>query len=224
MDDKKGNGLFMVWADVPGDVEEDLNRWYEEEHLAELLAIPGVLSGALYKAVRGSPKYLAAYELSNPEVRDSPEYQEHLINPTERSQRVTIQRTRVIGNNYRQIFPREVSREVAQSDMAPVLMIGRMSIPEDQENEWNNFYNTVYAPKFENVPGCLRFRRYALYTGHGPKYSVVYEFEHEKVAETNEWLAARAKSGGTVGDLYPRMTHDEGSVGIYKKIFQPVAG
>ena len=228
MADKRENGLFMAWADVPAEMEEEFNRWYKEEHMPGLLAIPGVLSAARYEAVSGSPKYLAVYELSNPEVRDTPEYQEHLALNLSRfpwspmSQRVDIQHraVRFIANNYRQIFPGEVSREVAQSGMAPVLQIGRMSIPEDQEEEWNNFYNSVYAPNYEKVPGCIRFRRYALYEGHGPKYSVVYEFEHEKVSQTGEWFAARAKSGGGLPELYPRMTHAEGSAGIYKKVFQ----
>ena len=32
---KKGTGLLMVWADVPADKEDEFNRWYNEEHLAE---------------------------------------------------------------------------------------------------------------------------------------------------------------------------------------------
>ena len=221
MADKKGKGLFMVWCDVPADMEEDFNRWYNEEHLNEVLAIPGVLNAARYVAVSGSPKYLACYELTNPELRDTPEYQEHLIQPTEWSKRVNLQAraSQFISNNYRLLFPLEVSQEVAQSDMAPVLQMGRMSIPEEQEDEFNQFYNTIYAPNYETVPGCRRFRRYSLYKGHGPKYSVVYEFEHEKVSQSAEWLAARQKSGGVLGDTFPRMSHDQGSPGIYKKIF-----
>lgn len=222
MPDLKASGLFLVWSEVPADKDEDFNRWYNDEHLADLVAIPGVLNAARYEAVSGSPKYLAAYELTNPEVRDTPEYQEHLIKPSEWSNRVNLQgiATRLIQNNYRQIYPTEVSAEVAGSDMAPVLQIGRMTIPEDLEDEWNTFYNSTYAPNYATVPGCIRFRRYALYKGHGPKYSVVYEFENENVSQTPEWFAAREKSGGSLGDLYPRMSHDDGSPGVYKKVFQ----
>ena len=221
MADRKGRGLYMVWADVPADKEVEFNRWYNEEHLDELLAIPGVLSAGRYIAVSGSPKYLACYELENPEVRDTPEYQEHLIRPTEWSKRLDLHgiATRMVQNNYRQIFPLEVSREVAESDMARALQMGRMSIPADQEDQWNEFYNTIYAPNYVEAPGCIRFRRYSLYQGHGPKYSVVYEFEHERVSESAEWAAAMEKSGGSLIDQYPRMVHDEGSPGIYKKIF-----
>ena len=41
---KKGRGLFMVYVDVPAPLEDEFNRWYNEEHLPERLAIPGVLT------------------------------------------------------------------------------------------------------------------------------------------------------------------------------------
>ena len=40
---KKGTGLLMVWTDVPADQEEEFNRWYNEEHLAERLCHPWLL-------------------------------------------------------------------------------------------------------------------------------------------------------------------------------------
>ena len=68
MADKKGTGLMMVWMDVPADKEEEFNHWYNEEHLPELLAIPGVLDAARYEAVSSGPKHLACYELESPAV------------------------------------------------------------------------------------------------------------------------------------------------------------
>ena len=65
MTKKKGTGLLMVWADAPPDKEADFNRWYNEEHLAERLSVPGFLSGAWYEAVKGAPKHLACYELES---------------------------------------------------------------------------------------------------------------------------------------------------------------
>ncbi len=62
---KKGDGLLMVYSDVPAELDEEYNRWYNEEHLDQLLAIPGVLSAARYEAVAGGPKYLASYELAS---------------------------------------------------------------------------------------------------------------------------------------------------------------
>ena len=217
---KKGKGIFLVFADVPAEMEDDFNRWYNEEHIAELLAIPGFLDAARYEAVQGGPRYLAVYELANPEVRDSAAYKEYASRPSEWSQRINLaeRATKFVLNNYRQIWPSDVPGD-AERGLPPVLQIGRMGVPEDQEVEWNNFYNTVYAPEFQRTAGCISARRYELYEGHGPKYSVVYEIESLEARETEAWKTISDRCGGNLPDLYPRMWHAEGSAGVYKKTF-----
>src|SRR5262245_64308577 len=79
---KKGTGLLMVWADVPKDKEPEFNRWYNEEHIAERLAVPGFLNVARYEAVKGGPKHLAVYELEGPAVLESPVYKKVQANRT----------------------------------------------------------------------------------------------------------------------------------------------
>ena len=219
MADKKGTGLMMVWADVPADKEDEFNRWYNEEHLAELLALPGFLSAARYVGVSGGPKYLACYELEGPEALETAEYRRHGENPTEWSKRMS---PRVIGtahvrNVYRQIFPAQVSAEVAGSGMAPALQIGRMGVPADVEDEFNDWYNTIYVPNYETVPGCIRARRYSVVAGQ-PKYCTVYEFQDENVSKTPEWAAMRDAHPKSA-EIRPKMTHAEGSPGVYKRIF-----
>jgi hypothetical protein len=71
-------GILTFAADIPAELEDDFNRWYEEEHLAERLAIPGFLRACRYRAVVGGPKYLAVYEVTSPAVFDSPQYQHFL--------------------------------------------------------------------------------------------------------------------------------------------------
>jgi hypothetical protein len=34
-------GLLLVMADIDPAIEHDFNQWYEQEHLAERMAIPG---------------------------------------------------------------------------------------------------------------------------------------------------------------------------------------
>jgi hypothetical protein len=117
---KKGTGLLMVCADVPADKEGEFNRWYNEEHLAERIAIPGFLNGARYEAVKGGPKHLAVYELESPAVLDSRAYKEVAANPTPWTQRVGPQAvaTTFIRNVYIMIHPRAVTPSMAASDGA----------------------------------------------------------------------------------------------------------
>ena len=218
MANKKGTALMMVWADVPADKEKEFNRWYNEEHLAELLSVPGVLNAARYEAIKSGPKHLAFYELESPAVVDSAAFKNRPA--TEWGKRVN---PRVIGSNlinnvYQMIYPSELTSKITGSDMAPALQIGRMEIPPQHEAEWNQWYSGVYVPNYEKVPGCLQGRRWKAVRGQ-PQYAVVYEFANEKVSESPEWLAQR--------EIHPDnermrslMKHAPGSPGIWKKTFE----
>jgi hypothetical protein len=220
MTTKKGTGLLMVWADVPADKEKDFNRWYNDEHLAERLAIPGFLSGARYEAVKGGPKHLAVYELESPAVLESEAYKRVQANPTELTKRFGPQTiaTTYIRNVYTMIHPRSLSATVAQSGMAPSLQIGRMDVPREVDEEFNTWYNTIYVPNYEKVPGVIRGRRYRAVTG-APTYMTFYEFEHPKVSESAAWNAQRDASPANAR-MRTHMRHAQGSPGVYVKTFQ----
>src|SRR5262249_1270842 len=117
MPDRKGAGLLMVWADVPADKEPDFNRWYNEEHLAERMSVPGFLSAARYEAVKGGPKPLACYELASPVVLETDAYRRVRDNPTPWTRRCSpeVIATTFIRNVYTQIHPRTVTAPVAAS-------------------------------------------------------------------------------------------------------------
>jgi hypothetical protein len=69
-----GKALLLVMMDIAPEMEEEFNRWYDEEHVPERLSVPGFLTGRRFKAVEGTPKYLAIYELENAEVLQSDAY------------------------------------------------------------------------------------------------------------------------------------------------------
>ena len=218
MANKRGTAMFMVMLDVPADKEEEFNRWYNEEHLAELLSVPGVLNAARYEAVRSGPKHLAFYELENADVVRSEAYTSRPT--TEWGQRIG---PRVIGTNfsnnvYEMIYPGALTPDIAQSDMAPALQIGRMAIPAEHEDEWNRWYSGVYVPNYEKVPGCIRGRRWRAVRGE-PKYAVVYEFDNERISDSPEWAAQRDINPDN-NRMRSLMEHATSSPGIWKKTFQ----
>jgi hypothetical protein len=217
---RRGTGLLMVWCDVPADKEPDFNRWYNEEHLAERLAIPGFLSAARYEAVKGGPKHLAVYELESAAVLQSEAYKKVAASPTPWTQRTGPQAvaTTFIRNVYTLIHPRTVTPVVAASKLAPALQLGRMDVPAAVEAEWNNWYNTIYVPNYEKVPGVIRGRRYRALEGK-PTYLTFYEFENPRVSETPAWNAQRdAVPVSTV--MRGHMRHAPGSPGVYVKTFE----
>lgn len=55
--------------------EDEFNRWYNEHHVPEMTAVPGVISGRRYRSVGKAypygPKYTAIYEIESPDVIES---------------------------------------------------------------------------------------------------------------------------------------------------------
>lgn len=66
--------LYIVHTDIPDHIAAEYNEWYDAEHLPRLATVPGVLRARRYNRVSGpGPQYLTAYELTAPEVWESPD-------------------------------------------------------------------------------------------------------------------------------------------------------
>jgi hypothetical protein len=220
---KKGSGLLMVFTNVDSEHDFEFNKWYVEEHLPERLSAPGFLDGALYQATKGSPRYLAIYELESVAAMETPEYLRMSQNPTDWTKRIGPSGVGrgVVRNICSQISPAESDPDTMGRGMAPALQVGRMIVPEEIEEKYNDYYDNQRTPRNLTVPGCLFVRRYHVIDG-SPKYTTVYEFEHEKVPESLAWSAGRGEDnmhdyiGGSYG-------HADGSPGVYRRISPPRA-
>src|ERR1051326_3349908 len=128
----RGTGLLMVWADIDPEYEAEYHRWYDEEHIAHLLAVPGFLSAGRYVALKGGPKYLALYELEAPDVLRSPAFLDGVrFRPSARRLQYsggTIGRNFLL-NGYRQIFPMHSNPIEQTQGPGPLLQMGRVHIP-----------------------------------------------------------------------------------------------
>ena len=215
---KKGRGIFLVYTDIDPMHEDEFNAWYNTEHLPELLSLPGILDAARYVAYKGVPRYLAVYELESAEALKTAEFQKWRANPSPWSRRIS---PTTIGKNLsraigQQIFPADL--EMPDRGMALALQIGRMSVPESADQEWNDWYNGEYIPGYRTVPGVIYARRYSIVDGES-RYTTVYEFENEKVSETAEWNKQREGSSPRSGRMRDVMTHLPGSPGVYRRIY-----
>ena len=64
--------FYVVETDIKPGAEADFDRWYEEEHLPGLAAVPGTVRARRYLAREGSPRYYACYDLASRETFGSP--------------------------------------------------------------------------------------------------------------------------------------------------------
>lgn len=61
-------GLLLLAMNVGSSVEDEFNRWYNTEHIPQLLAVHGVLAARRFRSTQGDHKYLAAYHVRSPAV------------------------------------------------------------------------------------------------------------------------------------------------------------
>ena len=126
----------------------------------------------------------------------------------------------VIGTNFTRILGEQIfpdGLENADREMAAVLQIGRMSVPEAVDAAWNDWYNGEYIPGYRTVPGVIYARRYRVLEGE-VRYTTVYEFESEAVPESAAWNHQREHSSPRSGAMRDAMTMAMGSPGVYRRI------
>jgi hypothetical protein len=70
----KKHVLLVVRIDVEPEMEEEFNRWYNEEHIPGLLKVPGVLWAKRGINTGKGPKYIAVYEHESIDVQHSEAY------------------------------------------------------------------------------------------------------------------------------------------------------
>jgi hypothetical protein len=91
-----GRGMLVTSMDIDETDEQEFNRWYDREHLAERVAIDGFVEARRYVAHAAKPKYFCLYSTTTFEVLDAAAYRRALAGQTEWS-RVNISRFRNMG-------------------------------------------------------------------------------------------------------------------------------
>lgn len=72
-------GLLLVLSEPSAALEEELNAWYDSEHVPERLAIDGFISAARFVSAERSRRYLALYDLDGIDVLHSEAYKAYSV-------------------------------------------------------------------------------------------------------------------------------------------------
>src|SRR4051812_28553337 len=59
---------YVVWTDMAQGWDEELERWYDQEHLAGLAAVPGNVHAQRLLCLDQRPRFYACYDLLGPDV------------------------------------------------------------------------------------------------------------------------------------------------------------
>ena len=98
-------GLLLVMMEPEEGYADELNAWYDEEHLPERLSCPGFLAARRFELLEssadGHPRYLALYDLESAEVLSSEAYLA-MVPPSAWSERL-LPHVKVTRNVYTEI-------------------------------------------------------------------------------------------------------------------------
>ncbi len=75
-------GILAIFNNVAPGREAEFETWFQHEHLAERLSVPGFVLGRRHEAVRGTPRFFNFYVTQSAAVLKSPAYLERLDHPT----------------------------------------------------------------------------------------------------------------------------------------------
>jgi antibiotic biosynthesis monooxygenase (ABM) superfamily enzyme len=181
-----GTGLLVIWTDIAAEHEADFNAWYDQEHIPQLLGVPGFQTGRRYQAVEGAPKYVAIYQLADENVLKSDAFRAVRESPTAWTKKITPHFRNTQRGVFRQIF----SHGTPPQKDAEFALTVRLNTPADHEKEFNDWYNEDHIPALVGVPGVYCARRYEAVEGD-PRYLAVYEMRDGAATKSPEWETAR---------------------------------
>ena len=176
------HALFLVRMDVAHDHEAVFNQVYDKEHVPNLKGVRGVRRASRYRQSSPTePRYLAAYELDDVGVLQSPAW------------KAAGEAGRWPG----EIRPHTMNRHLAVYDWVggrPEL-IGRtpyvfwvmMDVEPHREALFNELYDTEHLPLLLKLPGCVNAVRYRTSTAGEPRYLCVYEVDSAELPMSKRW-------------------------------------
>jgi len=165
-----GSALFQVRWTVPAERIEAFDRWYDEEHLSDLVAVPGILLGRRFVRDVAYPfasplgmDFLTLYDAESVAVFSSDDF---VAVGTERTPR-TVEVTEGLNpsfNFYRQITPEHgglSGRGPQLSLTAGTAMMHVMTgCDSEAEDDFNRWYEEEHLPRLVEVDGVLHARRF----------------------------------------------------------------
>ncbi len=164
---------------------DELDDWYDTEHIPQRLAIPGFLRAERWSSDDGAPVSLALYDLADIGVLTSDGYKavtgEHL-SPWSK---------RILGKCVRTRWDAELTMHLTKpgDQVAQGLLLVAMNVEDAIADDFDAWYRQEHLPSLFALPGVIDARRYRAVVGK-QKHLAVYHLEHPDVQASAAWKRA----------------------------------
>lgn len=183
--------LFSEMIPQP-DWEDKFNEWYDSEHIPIRMEIPGFRRARRYREL-DSLKYLAVYEMDHAEIMKSDEYKKVKENPGELTQWMLKSVggfTRYIG----EIISEQINERINNDPYdASILYPVMFQVPQEREQEFNDWYVEDHVPTLLKNPDWLACRRYRIINGDPENWThlALHYLANKEVLDCDERKEAR---------------------------------
>jgi hypothetical protein len=191
-----GTAISQLRWEVDDGVAGEFNRWYDEEHLADVLSHSGVLSGRRFvrkvtPMSAPSPfNYLTLYQLESLDALQTPSYRSMAQSPSEWTRRVAfdIPRRQEIAT---QVFPANASKS-GEEPIGRAIMHAMTCAEPSVLDDFQRWYDEEHLPMLLACKGILSARRFACAepSEEGFEFIAIYQLEDADVPMTSEVMAA----------------------------------
>lgn len=196
---------FFVFSNPTADHEEEYNKWYDEQHAADVVSVPGFVTAQrfiknelpLYRVVDLQvPKYLIVYKIVTDDVEAVFGEVNRRLKTGETAMSPTFDRKNSVSYVYRPFRPeiKGVGGEPQGATPGPkqtYLQIVFTAMTEGMERDFNLFYDNHHAPELAAIPGFVSAQRMILArpaSGSIPatKYLALYRVETSDLAAVKQ--------------------------------------
>ena len=184
MQRKAGRGLLLVMIEITAGSEDELDRWYENEHVPDRAGCPGFLSARRFHNLRegsSEARYLALYDLEEPEVLQTDAYKKIFMTPwTERIR--TLYERPSVRSVYLEVAPFGARSQQDEPDTTARtadrgLVLELVDVAPSQDGRLDLWYETEHLPAWRDTPGFLAVRRFVKLEGTGARWLALYDLE-----------------------------------------------
>jgi hypothetical protein len=193
---RAGDGILQLRWEVAPDREDEFNRWYDEEHLGDVVAVPGVLGGRRFirtsdaAFVKDTPwRYLTLYEMTDVDVPQNDAFRRLGAEPSEWTRAVAFD----LPMDRAVLALHGTSHTTADAVPAgSAILHVTMDVRPDVFDDFLAWHTDDHLPAVTSAPGVLAGRRFVDTTTAGEVRRVVaiYELADESIATSQAFLEA----------------------------------
>jgi len=160
----KGATVLLSELSPDPDWEDDFNHWYDTHQIPIRMSVPGFVSAQRY-CDTDRPNYLGLFEITEPSVLDSADYEKVKAQPNAQTAWMlsnTLDYARYLGSEISDHKRKDAGDETLD---APILYAVYFSVPDDRVEEFNKWYDEEHAPMLLKCPDWQRIRRFEIFDG-----------------------------------------------------------